>query len=240
MTDDLRALLTRPVLEVAPALLGRVVEHRTAEGLVAVRLTEVEAYDGPNDPGSHAYRGRTARNAVMFGPPGHLYVYFTYGMHWCINLVCGTNGHASAVLLRAGEVIAGEKLARSRRPAARSARDLARGPARLAQALGVDRAGNGLDAFAPSSPVRLTPGEQVPGTRIRRGPRIGLAAAADWPWRFWVDAEPTVSVYRAHAPKRRRTAAEPPAPTSAAPDSGTLGVEAATAEPSIRPRKEPR
>ncbi|MET9020808.1 DNA-3-methyladenine glycosylase [Actinopolymorpha sp. NPDC004070] len=240
MTDDLRALLSRPVLEVAPALLGRVVEHRTAEGLVAVRLTEVEAYDGPNDPGSHAYRGRTARNAVMFGPPGHLYVYFTYGMHWCINLVCGDNGHASAVLLRAGEVITGEDLAKSRRSAARSARDLARGPARLAQALGVDRAGNGLDTFAPSSPVRLGPGEPVAAASIRRGPRVGLAAAADRPWRFWVDAEPTVSAYRPHAPKRRRSAAAPGPTTAAAPGSGTLGVEAATAQPSIRPRKELR
>ncbi|MFD2080763.1 DNA-3-methyladenine glycosylase [Actinopolymorpha cephalotaxi] len=240
MTDDLRVLLTQPVLEVAPALLGRVVEHRTADGLVAVRLTEVEAYDGSNDPGSHAYRGRTARNAVMFGPPGHLYVYFTYGMHWCINLVCGPDGQASAVLLRAGEVIAGEELARSRRPAARSARDLARGPARLAQALGVDRAGNGLDIFAPSSPVRLGPGEQTAGTSIRRGPRVGLAAAADRPWRFWVDGEPTVSAYRPHAPKRRRSVAEPPGSTTIAPGSGTLGVDAATTEPSIRPRKEPR
>ncbi len=239
MTDELRALLTRPVLDVAPVLLGRVVEHRTEEGLVAVRLTEVEAYDGANDPGSHAYRGRTARNAVMFGPSGHLYVYFTYGMHWCINLVCGSDGQASAVLLRAGEVIAGEELARSRRPAARSARDLARGPARLAQALGVDRAGNGLDIFDPSSPVRLRPGEQVAETRVRRGPRVGLAAAADRPWRFWEDAEPTVSAYRAHAPKRRRATAAPPGSTRAAPDSGTLGVQAA-AEPSIRPRKEPR
>lgn len=195
----------RPVLRVAPALLGQLVEHETAEGPVVVRLTEVEAYDGPNDPGSHAYRGQTARNAVMFGPPGHFYVYFTYGMHWCMNLSCGPDGTPSAVLLRAGEVVEGADLARSRRPAARSARDLARGPARLAQALGIDRAGNGLDGCDPASPLRVRSGSRVPRTRVRRGPRVGLAQAADRPWRFWVEDEPTVSAYRPHVPKRART-----------------------------------
>src|SRR5262252_6039029 len=120
---------------VAPALLGCVLEHDTPEGLVAVALTEVEAYDGQADPASHAYRGRTARNAVMFGPPGHSYVYFTYGMHFCVNLVCLRDGTASAVLLRAGRVVGGAALATARRPAAASERDLARGPARLCQAL---------------------------------------------------------------------------------------------------------
>ncbi len=113
------SFFARPVLEVAPDLLGCVLEHETPDGTVAVRLTEVEAYDGETDPGSHAFRGRTPRNAVMFGPPGHVYVYFTYGMHWCMNLVCGPIGQASAVLLRAGEVVAGKDLAygrRTRRP----------------------------------------------------------------------------------------------------------------------------
>ena len=124
MSDGLgRAFFERPVLEVAPSVLGGVVVN----GPVAVRLTEVEAYDGAGDPGSHAFRGRTARNAVMFGPPGHVYVYFTYGMHWCANLVCGPTGTASAVLLRAGEVVTGLDVARSRRPSARSDHELARG-----------------------------------------------------------------------------------------------------------------
>ena len=126
----------RPVLEVAPDLLGAVVTHRSAAGPVSVRLTEVEAYDGESDPGSHAFRGRTPRNEVMFGPPGRVYVYFTYGMHWCMNLVCGSPGSASAVLLRAGEVVEGLPLATSRRTTTRSPRDLARGPARLTVALG--------------------------------------------------------------------------------------------------------
>src|SRR5579863_1376264 len=121
---DLLVLLPREMfagsaVEVAPALLGCVIEHETPEGLVAVALTEVEAYHGQADPASHAYRGRTARNAVMFGPPGHAYVYFTYGMHFCVNLVCLPEGTASAVLLRAGRVITGQKLAAARRRAGR-------------------------------------------------------------------------------------------------------------------------
>ena len=111
-----REFFARPSVEVAPDLLGCVLEHETADGLVAVELTEVEAYAGASDPASHAYRGKTPRNAVMFGPPGHAYVYFTYGMHFCVNLVClGEEGSASAVLLRAGAIIAGEDLARARR-----------------------------------------------------------------------------------------------------------------------------
>jgi DNA-3-methyladenine glycosylase len=185
---DLRALLERPVLEVAPLLLGAVLRH----GEVGCRLTEVEAYDGSNDPGSHAFRGPTPRNAVMFGPAGHLYVYFTYGMHWCANVVCGPEGRASAVLLRAGEIVEGVEVARARRPAARADRDLARGPARLCQALGVGRDQNGHDLCAP--PLTLEPGEPV-GV-VSTGPRVGLRAAADRPWRFYLAGEPTVSVYR--------------------------------------------
>jgi DNA-3-methyladenine glycosylase len=198
-----RTFFDRPVLQVAPNLLGATFEHQTADGLVTLRLTEVEAYDGPNDPGSHAYRGLTRRNAVMFGEPGHAYVYFTYGMHWCVNLVCGPEGTPSAVLLRAGEVLAGEELARTRRAAAKSSRDLARGPARLAQALGIDKACDGLDVCDGGSPLRFTPGPPVPKRLIKRGPRVGLAQAADRPWRFWLDGEPTVSVYRPHVPKKR-------------------------------------
>lgn len=199
---DLPALLAGPVVPAARGLLGCVV---TAGG-VRVRLTEVEAYAGVGaDEASHAHRGETPRNRVMFGPPGRLYVYFTYGMHWCMNLVCGPDGHPSAVLLRAGEVIEGVELARSRRPAARTFRDLARGPARLVQALDVGKECNGLDACDPASPLRFRPARPVPRSRIRRGPRVGLANGAERPWRFWVDGDPTVSIYRPHTPKRRRS-----------------------------------
>ena len=105
-----RDFFARPALEVAPDLLGFLLTHTSRQGTVTVRLTEVEAYAGQDDPGSHAFRGPTPRTQVMFGPPGHLYVYFTYGMHWCMNLVCGPTGAASAVLLRAGEVVVGEQL----------------------------------------------------------------------------------------------------------------------------------
>jgi DNA-3-methyladenine glycosylase len=194
---ELSALLERPVLEVAPRLLGAVLRH----GEVACRLTEVEAYDGPNDPGSHAYRGPTQRNAVMFGPPGHLYVYFTYGMHWCANIVCGPAGRASAVLLRAGEVVAGHELARARRTAARTDRDLARGPARLCEALAIGREDYGHDLSEP--PLTLEVGSAR--ADVRTGPRVGLREAADRPWRFWLPDEPTVSAYRPAVARRRRT-----------------------------------
>jgi DNA-3-methyladenine glycosylase len=194
--SSLREVLAGPVLEVAPRLLGAVLTH----GDVAVRLTEVEAYDGPNDPGSHAFRGRTPRNAAMFGEPGHLYVYFTYGMHHCCNVVCGPPGTPSAVLLRAGEVVRGAEIARSRRTS-RSDRDLARGPARLCQALAIGLAENGADLT--SGPLTLELGEQV--TEVSTGPRVGLRGAPDRPWRFWESGAATVSSYR---PAKRL----PPAP----------------------------
>lgn len=189
------ALLSGPVLDVAPSLLGRLLLHESPDGVVAVRLTEVEAYAGPDDPGSHAHRGLTPRTAVMFGPPGQLYVYFSYGMHWCVNLVCGPVGTASAVLLRAGEVVEGHAFARARRPASRTDRDLARGPARLASALGIDGA---LDGAALGGAVRIT--GEASGTVVT-GPRVGVSGpggdGATFPWRFWLDGEPTVSAYRA-------------------------------------------
>ena len=193
---DLCSLLDGPVLEVAPRLLGAVLRR----GEVAVRLTEVEAYDGAADPGSHAYRGMTARNAVMFGPPGFLYVYFTYGMHYCCNVACGPEGRASAVLLRAGEVVAGHEVARQRRGGVRD-RDLARGPARLCQALDIGRGDNGADLTGED--LRLEPTDGPP-TAVRTGPRVGLREAADRPWRFWLDGEPTVSSYRPAKPRRAR------------------------------------
>jgi len=205
-----RETFARGSVEVAPALLGCVIEHETAEGLVAVALTEVEAYQGQADPASHAYRGRTARNAVMFGPPGHAYVYFTYGMHFCVNLVCLPEGTASAVLLRAGRVVEGEDLARARRTAAGPAgRDLARGPARLCQALAINRAQDGADVCDPASPLRVRWPAQagevpLPGAAISSGPRVGISAAADLPWRFWITGDPTVSAYRPYTPRRAR------------------------------------
>jgi DNA-3-methyladenine glycosylase len=188
--------------EVAPALLGCVIEHETEDGIVGVRLTEVEAYHGGADPASHAFRGRTRRNEVLFGDPGFVYVYFTYGMHYCMNLVCAPAGTASAVLLRAGEVVDGVELATSRRGDA-AFRDLARGPARLTTALGIGRPDNGRDACDPCSPLRVRPAKVLPAGTGRQGPRVGVAAAAVMPWRVWLDGEPTVSSYRRHVPRRR-------------------------------------
>lgn len=199
-----REFLGRPAPEVAPGLLGCVLESETDEGIIAVTLTEVEAYNGEADPASHAYRGRTARNAVMYGPPGYAYVYFTYGMHFCVNVVCMPAGTASAVLLRAGQVIAGEDLARRRRPVDGPPRNLARGPARLCQALGITRALNGADLCDEASPLRLRPGTRSEEENsIDTGPRVGVSAAAGVPWRFWLDGEPSVSVYRPWVPRRR-------------------------------------
>ena len=181
-------LLSGPVLTAAPALLGATL---TANG-VTIRLTEVEAYDGANDPGSHAYRGPTARNEVMFGPPGHLYCYFIYGMHHCMNVVCAPEGTASAVLLRAGEVVDGIARARERRRGSGD-RDLASGPARLCQALDLDRGSNGISVLCPEIRVRLPPGPLV---AIATGPRVGLRAAPDRRWRFWLEGELSVSPYR--------------------------------------------
>ncbi len=197
-----RSFFARSVLDVAPDLLGRVLVAADGRGgIVGVRLTEVEAYRAADDPGSHAYRGETPRNAVMFGPPGHVYVYFTYGMHWCMNLVCQRAGEAAAVLLRAGEVVLGEDLARARRPRSREL-DLARGPARLAQALGVDGTLNGADLSA--GPIRIHRGTAVDPRRVRTGPRVGVAGAgAPTPWRFWIDGDPHVSAYRPAVRRRR-------------------------------------
>jgi DNA-3-methyladenine glycosylase len=281
-----REFFARPAPDLAPALLGCVLHRDSPAGPVAVLLTEVEAYAGPADPASHAYRGRTPRNAVMFGPPGHAYVYFTYGMHFCVNLVCEPAGRVSAILLRAGRVIEGAPLAAARRAARRSGatgpspgglgssgnlgpgglgsggslgpgdlglggtdgpdrtdrpggtgppgaagapgqvgspgrrriadRDLARGPARLCQALGIDRDLDGADACDPVSPLRVlaapgatataaagpAPGGIAPG-QIRSGPRVGISQAVEVPWRFWIDGEPSVSSYRPFTPRHR-------------------------------------
>jgi DNA-3-methyladenine glycosylase len=203
-----REFFDRPVLEVAPDLLGRMLVRSTPDGPIELRLTEVEAYDGPTDPGSHAYRGRTERNASMFGPPGHAYVYFIYGMWFSMNLVCGPVGSASGVLLRAGEILSGADLAHRRRPTARGHTELAKGPARLATALDIDRSLNGLDVCAgPEAPLGVLRGSPVDRNAVRNGPRTGVGGdGAVHPWRFWIDGDPTVSPYRAHNPRRRRGA----------------------------------
>ena len=204
--DDLRELLSLDARQVAPLLLGAVLTHEGIDGPVSVRITEVEAYLGPQDsphpdPGSHTFRGATARNAPMFGPAGHLYVYFTYGMHHCANIVCGPAGMASAVLLRAGEIVAGEELALSRRPTSKAPRDLASGPARLATSLGITTADSGRDALEAPFGLELP---ARPAVDVSAGPRVGVSGAGgthDYPWRFWLSGDPTVSRYK--AAKRR-------------------------------------
>ncbi|MFI1831296.1 DNA-3-methyladenine glycosylase [Streptomyces sp. NPDC020412] len=202
-----RSFFDRPVLEVAPELLGCTLVRRTDEGPVELRITEVEAYAGDIDPGSHAYRGRTPRNDVMFGPPGHAYVYFTYGMWHCLNVVCGPEGHASGVLLRAGEIVKGAEFARKRRLSARYDKELAKGPARLATALDVDGALKGTDLCqGGDAPLTLYPGQSPTPDLVCNGPRTGVGGeGALHPWRFWIDGDPTVSPYRAHAPRKRAT-----------------------------------
>jgi DNA-3-methyladenine glycosylase len=193
-STDLRDLLGGPVLDVAPRLLGSVLRH----GEVACRITEVEAYDGPRDPGSHAYRGETPRNAVMFGPPGHLYVYFTYGMHYCANVVSGVTSQVprddgQAVLLRALAPLAGLDEMRARRRAARRDRDLTNGPGKLCQALGLDRTHDGDDLVVPGAAVWVGDDGVAPPEVPARSTRIGISVARDEPWRWFVAGDPHVS-----------------------------------------------
>ncbi len=199
---SLRDLLGGDAVEVAPLLLGAVLRHDHPDGPVAVRLTEVEAYAGAADPGSHGFRGPTPRNATMFGEPGHLYVYFVYGMHHCANVVTGPPGECGAVLVRAGEVVEGHDLARTRRPAARRDVELARGPASLCRALGIGPQHDGADLVR--GPVTLVPSDR-PSPAVSTGPRVGLRHAADRPWRFWVSGDPTVSRYVPAKPRPPRS-----------------------------------
>ena len=196
-----RRLLAGRAADVAPRLLGARLSSFAGGIEVGVRVTEVEAYEGSDDPASHAYRGRTERNAVMFGPPGHVYVYFVYGMHWCANIVCGPAGSPSAVLVRAGEVVTGVDAARHRRPAAGRDEDLARGPARLARSLALTGADNGTDLLDPAAGVRLEFASRAPRS-WDVGPRVGVSTAREIALRYWLGAEPTVSAYR---PAVRRT-----------------------------------
>ena len=190
------------VAETARILLG----WRLSANGVTVRLTEVEAYSGLGaDPASHAHRGPTNRNAVMFGPAGFLYVYQIYGMHFCANIVCGPEGQASAVLLRAGAVVDGLEPARQRRPAARTDRDLAAGPAKLMQVLALNRSANATSLVDGTGPATLIPPlDEVKPDEIAAGPRVGVTSALDVPWRFWIAGDPTVSAYRRHVPRPGR------------------------------------
>jgi DNA-3-methyladenine glycosylase len=202
-----RTDLTGDPVAVAPWLLNKLLVRGDRAG----RIVEVEAYRGTADPASHAYRGRTPRTAVMFGPPGHLYVYFTYGMHWCANVVCGTDGVAGAVLIRALAPTSGLAAMRQVRPAVRRDRDLCNGPAKLCQALGITGADNGLDlvsvrprgrggmpAGAPATPdaagaLRLLDDGTPPPSRPGRGPRVGISVATEQRWRWWVAGDENVS-----------------------------------------------
>lgn len=195
---------SRDSLEVARDLLGAHIATDLSGVSTEIRITEVEAYRGSEDPGSHAYRGRTKRTEVMFGPAGHLYVYFTYGMHWCMNIVTGEEGTANAVLLRGGEIVAGSEAARARRPTAQRDTDLARGPARFTTALGLDGTANGMSLLDPQSPVTLTlkssVSPAVQNEEIETGPRVGVSGPGGdgdtYPWRFWIRGDATVSQYR--------------------------------------------
>lgn len=208
MTRLPREFFARPVLDVTRDLLGA---HLTHAG-VTVRITETEAYAGGRDPGSHAFRGRTPRTAPMFGPAGVTYVYFTYGMHWMLCLVAGQPGTAEAVLVRAGEVVDGHEIAASRRPDIRE-RDWCRGPARLATTLALNGAHTGRDfchpllGDVPAIDLAVSAGEPTPPTSVNTGPRVGVSGPGGdgtaYPWRFWIDAEPTVSAYRPGVIRRR-------------------------------------
>jgi DNA-3-methyladenine glycosylase len=194
-----RVFYERDSLAVAPELLNKVLVHRVPRsggaGTVelAGRIVEVEAYRGSDDPGSHAYRGPTARTTTMFGRGGGLYVYFTYGMHWCANVVCGDEGVASAVLLRALEPLDGLDEMRRRRAVARRDRDLCSGPAKLCQALGIDGSFDGTDLTRRSGPVQVLDDGVAPPPDPAQTTRIGLSAGVDLPWRWVLRDDANVS-----------------------------------------------
>ena len=187
------AWFDRPAVTVARELLGMRLIHDTAEGRVSGLVVETEAYAGPEDLAAHSARGRTARNAVMFGPPGHAYVYLIYGIHHCLNVVCGPGDKPEAVLIRAVSVDIGRELARLRRGEAVPDERLAAGPGNVAAAFGIDRTHNGQD-LKDRGPLRLVPGETAPDVVAR--PRVGVAYAGEWaslPWRFSVHGDRHVS-----------------------------------------------
>lgn len=219
-------LLGLPV-EVAPRLLGALLRTRIAGDAVVVRITEVEAYHGlgtgdVGDPGSHARSGPTRRNATMWGEPGHLYVYLSHGIHSCVNVVSGPEGVAGGILLRAGEIVVGEEVATrrrlERRGVVRSPRDLARGPGRLGDAVGLRHpAHDGIDAVAGTPQAGATAHLELLGdpiTDVATGPRVGVAGVAGtavFPWRFWIPGDPSVSVFRWGRGAQEAAGGAPPA-----------------------------
>ncbi|HEY9315517.1 DNA-3-methyladenine glycosylase [Williamsia sp.] len=204
--DALRLADATPV-QAARRLLGSYLEVDGPGGTVRMRIVEVEAYGGPPDsrfpdPASHGYRGRSDRNTVMFGDAGHLYVYRSYGIHWCGNISYGPVGQCGGVLMRAGEIVAGDQLARSRRLTARTDPQLACGPGNLGSAMAIDQNFNGAAVCTANSPVRLLRGPRIPAAAVGHGPRVGVSTAQDRPWRFWDERSPAVSKYRRAAPLR--------------------------------------
>ncbi len=198
-----RSFFARDVLEVAPEILGCVLQRTDAEGTVSIRITEVEAYAGERDPGSHCYRGKTNRNSTMFGPPGHIYCYFTYGMHHALNLVAGQTGQPYGCLIRAGDVIEGGQLARLRREVKPRTtplpdRSLARGPGCVAQSFAANLTNNGDDLFDGEWRF-LVPDNHVVNPHAT-GPRVGLSGpggdGAAFPWRYWIAGASSVSSYK--------------------------------------------
>ena len=187
-----RSFYARDPVVVARALLGRLLVHDSPQGRVSGLVVEAEAYRGAADPASHAHRGRTVRNAAMFGDPGHAYVYFTYGMHHCLNLVTGSEGKASAVLVRALEPVDGGEFMRERRGGATELTGLARGPGNVARALGLTRAHDGLDLVGGPLWLSDLPPRRG-GHRVARGPRVGIRVALDRDWRCFLEGHPCVS-----------------------------------------------
>lgn len=182
------AFYDRDAAAVARDLLGAVLRHESSEGVISGRIVETEAYLGPHDPASHSAVGRTARTWHMFGPPGTAYVYFIYGMHWCVNAVTGADGYGAAVLIRALAPLEGVPLMRTRRPKARKDRELTDGPGKVCAALGIAREHDGRPLTGASS-LSIHAGDLVPDAHVVVGPRIGISKAVEWPLRFRVRAD---------------------------------------------------
>jgi DNA-3-methyladenine glycosylase len=184
------AFYARPTLRVARDLIGCVVRHTTVDGAIAAVIVETEAYVGPDDPASHAFAGRTRRNAAMWGPPGHAYIYRSYGIHWLLNAVTEDEGFPAAVLLRAGAPLVGETLLATRCPGQRP-RDWLVGPGRLSLGLGLTGTSNGM--ALTSGPLQISRGTALPDSAVRVSGRIGVSRGADRPWRFFLAGHPRVS-----------------------------------------------
>ncbi len=205
---DLAAIVAGRSLDAAPALLGQ----RLTVGSRSGRIVEVEAYEGAEDPASHAHRGQTDRNRVMFGPPGRLYVYRSYGIHWCANIVCGPVDAPGAVLIRAIDPDQGIEAMWADRPKAKQETDLASGPGKLCAALGIEGGHNAIDLLDGAAPVRLVAQDPVPAGSVVSGPRIGITKAVERPWRFAIAGNRHVS-----RPRPPEFASNPPASSASLP-----------------------